>query len=95
MRPNETVVRGFILVAFALGLGVGVSTGCKKKTTSPEDGGNLCTKYSTCDECIAGEQADGASKGEAQTVCGAAVTGCWTTWEKPIVCAGKEHKGKR
>lgn len=87
-------MRVFTLVAFALGIGVGVSAGCEKKTNSPDEGGNLCTTYSTCDECIAGQQANGASKGAAQTECGAAVAGCWTTWEKPIVCDGKEHKGK-
>ena len=88
-------MRACPLLAFALGIGMSVSVGCEKKTKSPDDeGGNLCTAYSTCDECIAGQQANGASKGAAQTECGAAVAGCWTTWEKPIVCDGKEHSGK-
>lgn len=90
-------MRGFTLVAFALGIGTGVSVGCEKQSNAPGDGDkstNLCTEYSTCDECIAGQQAKGETKGSAQTECGAAVTGCWTTWEKPVVCDGKEHKGK-
>lgn len=92
-------MRASTLAAFALGIGMGMSAGCDKQTKSPEDGqekkegGNLCTEYSTCDECIAGQQAKGESKGAAQTECGAAVTGCWTTWEKPVVCDGEEKKG--
>lgn len=76
---------------------MGVSAGCDKQTKSPEEkkeSGNLCTKYDTCDECIAGQQAEGSSKGSAETECGAAVAGCWTTWEKPVICDGKEKKGK-
>jgi hypothetical protein len=77
--------------AFALGL----TWGCEKKeTNSPDDegkGGNLCKDYNTCDECIAGQQAKGVDEGEAETQCGAAVMGCWTTWKKPIVCGGKKH----
>jgi hypothetical protein len=56
-----------------------------------DEGGNLCKLYKTCDECIAGQQAKGVSEGAAETECGAAVMGCWTTWDKPIVCNGKEH----
>ncbi len=89
-------MRASTLVAFALGLGLGVSGGCeKKKSDSPDggdgDGGNLCTEYGSCDECIDGQVAKGKSEGEAETECGAAVTGCWTTWDKPVKCHGKEH----
>lgn len=88
------------LFALVLGFGfsLGVSSGCDKEkkdeTESPSDdgGGNLCKEYKTCDECIAGQQKKGAGQGEAETQCGAAVAGCWVTWEKPIVCAGKEKK---
>jgi hypothetical protein len=94
--PTSTLVRSFSVVAFALGIAMGVSVGCEKKgSSSPEDGekeGNLCTEYGTCDECIAGQQTKGKSQGEAETECGAAVTGCWTTWEKPVKCGDKEHK---
>jgi len=69
--------------------------GCDKdkaSTDSPDEGktGNLCTAYKSCDECIAGQQQKGKTVGEAETQCGAAVTGCWTTWDKPVVCSGKE-----
>src|SRR5688572_25737930 len=76
--------------------GVGVVLGCEKKeTSSPDDKGtNLCTDYSTCDECIAGQQKTGISVGEAETQCGAAVLGCWTTWNKPIVCGDTTHDEK-
>ena len=96
--PTSTLVRSFSVVAFALGLAMGVSVGCEKKESSkPEDGdkkksGNLCEAYETCDECIAGQQAKGKDAGSAESECGAAVTGCWTTWKKPVVCHGKEHK---
>lgn len=74
-----------------------MSGGCeKKKSDSPDGGGGdkggtLCTEYGTCDECIAGQTAKGKNEGEAETECGAAVAGCWTTWKKPVVCHGKEH----
>jgi hypothetical protein len=95
--PTSTLVRSFSAVAFALGIAMGVSVGCEKKeSSSPEDGekkeGNLCTEYDTCDACIAGQQTKGKSAGEAETECGAAVTGCWTTWKKPVVCHGEEQK---
>lgn len=78
--------------------GVGLAVGCEKDSTrSPgeeSDGSNLCTKYTTCNDCIAGQQATGATEGEAETQCGAAVLGCWTTWDKPIVCGEKSHDEK-
>jgi hypothetical protein len=52
---------------------------------------NLCNAYTTCNECIAGQIDDGKSEGEAQTQCGLAVAGCWTTWEKPVVCGEKSY----
>lgn len=90
---TRTLARACILLAFVAGIGIGGSGGCEKNTNSPDDGGshNLCTEYNTCDECIAGQQRKGKNKGTAETECGAAVTGCWTTWEKPVVCSGKEH----
>lgn len=72
----------------------------KKDSSSPDDGsskkesGNLCVKYSSCNECISGQIAAGKSEGAAETQCGAAVTGCWTTWEKPVKCGGKTHDKK-
>jgi hypothetical protein len=86
----RNAVFGFSLCcAFGLGLAIACE---KKETNSPDDeGGNLCKDYNTCDECIAGQQAKGATEGEAETQCGAAVIGCWTTWDKPIVCAGEEQ----
>jgi hypothetical protein len=80
----------------AIALGIGMSAACeKKKSKAPDDDvGNLCTEYKTCDACIDGLVASGDSEGSAETQCGAAVLGCWTTWEKPIVCHGKEHKEK-
>ncbi len=53
---------------------------------------NLCTEYTSCDSCIAGQITKGKTKGEAQTQCGAAVAGCWTTWDKPISCKGKTYE---
>jgi hypothetical protein len=47
---------------------------------------NLCEAYAGCNECIAGQQTRGNSEGEAETQCAVAVTGCWTTWDKPVVC---------
>jgi hypothetical protein len=75
--------------------GVGVAVGCEKKETSSpdDDDGNLCSDYKTCDECIAGQQKKGATEGEAETQCGAAVLGCWTTWDKPITCGGEDQQG--
>ncbi len=52
---------------------------------------NLCAAYDSCDACITGQQSRGNSLGEAQTQCGLAVTGCWTTWEKPVVCGSDER----
>jgi hypothetical protein len=79
----------------SIGLALGVALACEKQETrSPGEEGNLCTDYETCNECIAGQQAKGATEGEAETQCGAAVLGCWTTWDKPIVCGEKQHDEK-
>ncbi|NVB40120.1 hypothetical protein G6O69_19900 [Pseudenhygromyxa sp. WMMC2535] len=71
------------------------------KTPEPEPAGdegdgpdNLCKKYASCNACIAGEQDDGKTEGEAETVCALAVTGCWTTWDKPVVCGEKQYDEK-
>lgn len=86
-----TLVRALTVAA----LGIGIYAGCEKKETrSPgtdDETSNLCTEYDTCDQCIAGQTAKGNSRGTAETECGAAVLGCWTTWDKPITCAGKTH----
>ncbi len=62
----------------------------EKSAESKDDGvENLCTKYDSCDACIAGKQAAGADEGTAETQCALAVTGCWTTWDKPITCGAQ------
>ncbi len=60
--------------------------------SSSSNADNLCTKYDTCDACIAGEQSNGKDEGEAETVCALAVTGCWTTWDKPVTCGSKTYE---
>lgn len=82
------LARGFISLGLTAMLAT--SLGCRQlDTNDPEAGrtGNLCADYSSCDECIAGQVARGFKKGAAETQCGAAVTGCWTTWKKPVVCS--------
>jgi len=61
-----------------------------------DEGGldNLCKQYKSCDACIAGQQAEGKTEGEAETQCGLAVTGCWATWDKPIKCGDKTYDDK-
>lgn len=85
------------LLSLSFAFGVGVAFGCDKQETrepGSEESTNLCKDYSTCNDCIAGQQAKGATQGEAETQCGAAVLGCWTTWDKPIVCGEKKHDEK-
>lgn len=79
------------LIGICLGLGLGLYAGCDDASNSPQINGktNVCTDYSTCDECIAGQQDRGHPKAEAETMCGAAVVGCFTRWDKPIRCGGK------
>jgi hypothetical protein len=90
------VVRNpFVLgVAFAAGLAAACEKQSSRSPGEESDGTNLCTEYTTCDDCIAGQQRKGASEGEAETQCGAAVTGCWTTWDKPIKCGDETHEQK-
>jgi len=97
MTTFEKAALGLSLCcAFAVGL----AAGCEKKPArSPGAGGdgdgtNLCTEYDTCNECIAGLKRQGDTEGEAETLCGAAVLGCWTTWDKPIHCGGKKYEEK-
>ena len=52
---------------------------------------NLCQEYTTCNDCISGEVRRGKTEGEAETACALAVTGCWTTWDKPVVCGEKSY----
>ena len=73
----------------SIALCVGMFSGCATQSNGDKKQ-DLCTAYSTCDECIEGLQAEGKELGAAQTECGAAVIGCWATWEKPVTCAGKE-----
>lgn len=92
---RKNVLRFSLCCAFGVGLGLGCE---KEDTRSPGadegDSSNLCTKYTTCNDCISGQQKTGATEGEAETQCGAAVLGCWTTWDKPIVCGEKTHDNK-
>ena len=83
-----------VSVGFALGLALSCEKQESRSPGSEEDGTNLCTDYKTCNDCIAGQQTKGATEGEAETQCGAAVLGCWTTWDKPIVCGEKKHDEK-
>ena len=99
-----TLRKNLLRLSLCCTFGFGILLGCEKEkeeTRSPGaeadadgDDSNLCTKYATCNECIAGQQATGATEGEAETQCGAAVLGCWTTWDKPIVCGDKTHDEK-
>lgn len=88
----------WLRLSLCCAFGVGLIFGCEKtETRSPGDeatGTNLCTDYSTCDQCIGGQEKTGISRGEAETQCGAAVLGCWTTWDKPIACGDKKHDKK-
>jgi hypothetical protein len=88
----STPRRAVFGLSLCCAFGIGLAAGCKKEETrSPGDEGNLCTDYTTCNDCIAGLQRKGSTEGEAETQCGAAVLGCWTTWDKPIVCGDKEY----
>jgi len=56
-----------------------------------DDVHNLCADFKSCDECIAGLTSEGDSEAGAKAKCGLAVTGCWTTWDKPIRCGDEEY----
>ncbi len=60
-----------------------------RKPASNEGPKNLCADYDSCNGCIAGLKADGDSAKAANAKCKLAVTGCWTTWDKPIDCDGE------
>ena len=94
MRTRNTASIPSLLLAAAFALGL--AAGCDDQTKSPDEGGDggktLCSEYSSCNACIAGQQKKGKTGGEAETQCGAAVTGCWVTWEKPVVCGDEEMK---
>lgn len=92
-----------MLFAFAAAVGLGMS-GCDKSQADSSPSGdaqdasaqneqsktiNLCEAYTSCDACISGQIGRGNTEGEAETQCGLAVTGCWVTWDKPIICG--EH----
>lgn len=76
--------------------------GCDKSKTqadtsepaSDSETSNLCETYDSCDGCIAGLQAEGKDEGEAETACAMAVTGCWTTWDKPVTCGDETYDEK-
>ncbi len=92
------LARVFALTVLGAGLGLHAACESGKQTRTPGDdqdqqAANLCTEYDTCDACIAGQERKGNSRGAAETECGAAVLGCWTTWDKPITCGGKEQQG--
>jgi hypothetical protein len=95
MNAFERAVIGLSLCfAFAGGLAAGCEKKAARSPGSDGDGTNLCTEYKTCNDCIAGLKAGGDTEGEAETQCGAAVLGCWTTWDKPIKCGGKQYDEK-
>jgi hypothetical protein len=86
--------RHFTIACFVLTL-TSTSSACAKKhddssepaTASRQDDAiNLCEAYAGCNDCIAGQKARGNSEGEAETQCALAVSGCWMTWDKPVVC---------
>ena len=83
-----------LVAPLALAFVTALAFGCDSGGSQDPDSGsnNLCTAYATCDECIAGQVAKGNSQGAAETECSLAVTGCWTTWDKPIRCNGSEMK---
>jgi hypothetical protein len=56
------------------------------KAAEDEELANLCSDYASCNDCITGQVAAGHNEGAAETQCALAVTGCWTTWNKPVVC---------
>ena len=93
-RIPRMTPRHFTIACFAFTLAM-ASGACKKSENDSnrpnEHSHNLCKAYDSCDACIAGQQARGNSKGSAETECGLAVTGCWTTWEKPVVCGEKTY----
>ena len=56
----------FALDTLAFAFALGSFAGCEKKETDAPDegssdkkGGNLCTDYKSCNECIVGQQAKG------------------------------------
>lgn len=62
-----------------------------RQVSDDPDSANLCKAYTSCNDCISGQIGEGKSRGEAETQCGLAVTGCWTTWDKPIKCGDKTY----
>ena len=77
-----------LAVVFAFGLFMGCSGASKDADSADsEKSENLCKEYASCNECIAGlQQSRGLDKGQAQTECSLAASGCFTTWEKPVKC---------
>ena len=78
-----------LAVVFVFGLFMGCSgAGKEGDTAGGEEGSeNLCKQFASCNECIAGlQQSRGIDKGQAQTECSLAASGCFTTWEKPVKC---------
>lgn len=92
LRTN--LLRAALCCTFGFGLFLGCEKESSRSPGEESDGSTLCTKYTTCNDCIAGQQQGGATEGEAETQCGAAVLGCWTTWDKPVVCGDKKHDSK-
>lgn len=85
-------------LCFAAAMGLGLAA-CDKSqtntdTSEPDDTTNLCADYDSCDACISGQQSKGYDEGTAETQCGAAVTGCWTTWDKPVKCGSDTYDEK-
>ena len=82
-------------VIFMFGLFMGCSGASKDSDTAGDEQGseNLCKEFTSCNDCIAGlQKSRGIDEGQAQTECSMAATGCWATWEKPVVCGDEEKK---
>ena len=84
-----------IIVMFAVVFAFGLFMGCSGAGKDGDTAGNqdLCSAYASCNECIAGlQKTRGLEEGQAQTECSLAATGCFATWEKPVVCGDEEKK---
>ena len=94
MATRPTAPSRSASACLALALALCAHLGCDDSSNSPKINNrgkaNLCRDYLTCDECIEGQQDRGFKKPEAESMCGLAVMGCFTNWEKPIRCGGKD-----
>ena len=106
MKISRKSIPTLLVVTLASTLALGLGACTKNQTQSdvntpsadaddPSDQGefkNLCEAYTSCNACIQGQmQTEGKTEGEAETQCGLAVTGCWATWDKPVVCGDQTY----